>query len=1043
MIGKIKAEFEERVERRLNEVAAAIERGEVAEPISLSAFLISLAVSAALSTASYFISRAFAPKPPIRQEGNRAGERFDIMQSEHGLMIPEIYGREPGDGFGGCRFAPIIPWTTGPRPHREVSRQEVGGGKGPPSQTVTTERVTYDLDIALMWCRGPAETVAIFANADTVIDRRTGRISGVVDEDIDPDDDYDQGTLPDPAVDYERAVDRHNAAIIFDGDGVGTGVVLQGSYSSVADYPGSQTQPIDPTIQTEVDARLGANSTPAYRGRHYTKFAGFYLTRWAGTLPNFTGVHQHESIATLEDFCDAMCERVGMESGDYDFSALSGIDLRGLLIAGRRYQPREVLEVAARVFNFYFCETVDGQLVGRLQDEAAALTIADTEIGWIAGEVEEGQTLPELGTTVPDETTLPRRIDVKYVDPQKEFEPNLQTAARQITTGVDEQVLEVQITMLDSEAREVAQRELYQEHVEGTRHRYTLPWTYLYLDPGRVIQINRAEGFSHSIRTQGIKGGVSLLDFDGFAVETAVFTQPAVGDGGTGFEQPPVPIPAMSVAVLLDTPLLRDKDATENNGLGFVWGAVPRTGGSQTWQGAALYVNKFGWEKLDETALPATVGKVVATNVAATPDHHGIDSTGFITVDLYGDATLESVSAADIAAGANAAAVGEKVIQFLLATRVGGHPNRWTIALIYWGRRGTETLLAAPAVGETFMLLNEGVRFVPRPREDVGTTKEYRVVTAGQSLDDAATIEWTWIGRSLMPLAVAGIDTDETTGRAPRDSEGSILTTARPRSNFAEGGDEYRIRFWDDAGTEVKHAISFKEGVATAALLESHSTDKYANITRNTLTGTAGLSASVRARSLQVVRRAGNFVEATFKADDVSGGGSADLSLGYVGPAKDWRGGTVYALADYQINVEWDSVGLVHNLVARVAGAEIESVALTTAELEAGFRVRITLSGTEVRFYRDWQSSSTPPFARTPVEPTFPLRAYAAAGMSVTGAAYVEKVIMTTDPYPTTIFSADQQLEYYGTLKDPVRVTIEQYSGIREVGYGFEWTGLI
>jgi hypothetical protein len=51
--------------------------------------------------------------------------------------------------------------------------------------------------------------------------------------------------------------------------------------------------------------------------------------------------------------------------------------------------------------------------------------------------------------------------------------------------------------------------------------------------------------------------------------------------------------------------------------------------------------------------------------------------------------------------------------------------------------------------------------------------------------------------------------------------------------------------------------------------------------------------------------------------------------------------------------------------------------------------------------------------------------------------------MMTTNPLPTTVISADTQNELYGSLKAPLRVRLRQHSGVREIGYGLPFERMI
>lgn len=770
---------------KLQQLKDALKAGEVRDPFSGTIFagwLIGSIISTGVSIGTALLTRAFAPKPKPIERGRMTGEL--IINSEQGVMIPEVYGGDPGDGKGGCRIAPQIIWTSGIRKTINTTRQPVGGGKGG-GKTQEVREITYDIDLALQWCRGPALNKKIIANVDVIYEQE-GTTTGIFDPGVNPDDPFDDLFPPDPQDDYDRPLLRHGAALTVGAQNVRTGITAHGGYSPVALYPGNLTQLQDPIIQAAVDALLGANSTPAYRRRNYTVHGNFSLSRFGNAVPNYTGILEHETLKTLSAIYGEFCTRVGLSGTDYDFTALAGVDVRGLLISGRRYQPSEVIEGTARIYNAYVAE-IDGKITGKLQGAASGGTIDDSELGWLEGDADEEGPLPELDTTLANEISLPRRVDVKFFDPDKDFEQNDQGDSRQITTGEDEQTLDVQLTLTAEEAREIATRELYQEYVEGTRHRFTLPWTYLYLNPGDLITIPRDEGFTHVVRLTSIRGGIGVLECEAQAVESAVFTQSSIPDGGTGFEQPPVPIPAMSIVALLDVPLLRDIDNTTNNGIGFYACATPRTGVDQVWQGASLYVFKVSdYERVADFPLSATMGRQVLANgsgvaLPAVTDWTVFDNTNTVTVDLYGtEKTLESLAEIDVLNGGNACLVGSEVIQFRTATRVGGQPNRWTLSGLLRARRGTESSVSAHVLNERFILLDSAVQFVPLNLQDLNVQRTYKCVSVGQSLDDGASVLFTWIGEGLKPLSPARVE-------GHRNAANDLLIRSVLRSRIGQG----------------------------------------------------------------------------------------------------------------------------------------------------------------------------------------------------------------------------------------------------------------
>jgi hypothetical protein len=921
MISEIKETYEELKARKRAELEGAIARGEIADPFSLSAFFVTLAISAAVSTASYFVSRALTPKQRL-QQGKLSGS-LQLQNSEQGLMIPEIYGASPdvtltagsnptyqnvtncstgaggaltknaggsslwnagashnvsvtsghdaffeftvgsgyacagfsttasplsgntdfkyglqwnpdgsvtikhsntllvanattwaaGDRFrvelrsgrfraykgsaeirpqnfvpptptyplwmgvgiqvvgagvteakvkidniglpsnagrGGVKVPAIIVWTSGIRKNVSTTEQPTGGGKGG-GQTTTVENITYDIDLGLMWGRGPNKLLREFANADVLIDQVTTSLlpSGVYDPGTGADPDYDPEVPPDPKLNYPISLQRVDGDIDVGVDNVGSGTI-QGGGSLFTIYEGNATQDPDPTIEADIDAKYGTGSTPAYRNHSLTVHKNFLLSRWGGIVPNMTAVWEHATLKTLDGIYASLTERVGLTSADYDYDALSTINCRGLLIAGRLFSPAEVIDSEEiQTAYSYFVTEGEGQIIGYAEGTEPSVTISDTEVGWLDSDEDLRDIVPEVESRIAQESSLARQVDVKFIDPDNQWDPNTQSAKRQITDGVGVQLLEVQLCLLADEARAVAQRKLYKDYVAGTAHKFTLPWTYMHLFPGYKIIINRAEGFTHVMRLESISGGVGVLECEGIAFEPEVYNQPAVG-AFNGLPDLNIQVPAMTVLMLLDIPIIRDGDASFNDGLLQYAVGTPRTGFDQSWKGFALYISRLNeWRPLITSDVPGTIGTVVsATSLSTDPDT--IDHAGSIVVDLYGTTmTLASVAEADI--GLNLALAGDMVFNFATATQVAGFPNRWTLTALLNGQKHTVPEISLVAAGNRFVLLDAAVKPVPMQESDINQLMSYRAITSGQSLGDAATVTHVWEAISLKP----------------------------------------------------------------------------------------------------------------------------------------------------------------------------------------------------------------------------------------------------------------------------------------------------
>lgn len=670
-------------------------------------------------------------------------------------------GDPPNAGRGGIKIGPSIVWTSGIRKIVTVSEQPVQGGKGG-SRSQTVENTSYLIDLRLNGPRGPARLIREYANADIIIDQydQSANPSGVYDPDVAPDSPYDPLIPPSPQTSYPIPVYRVDNDIPFDGDDVGGGTI-QGGSSSFVIYPGNDTQDPDPTEEADVDAQYGAGSTTAHRDVAGTVHTNFDLSRWGGIVPNFNQVWEHATLKTLDTIYGSLCERVNVlaANDDYDFTGLSAIASRGMRIAGRLFQPAEIMDSPEIQLAYsYFVTEAEGQIVGYAEGDEPTLTIDDTEVGWLDGESDVPDIIPELDSILASEINLPREMIVKSISPDDDWDLNTQTARRQITEGVTTELLEIEIAQLNDERRATAQRGLYRKYVAGTAHKFTLPWTYLYIFPGYKIIINRAEGFTHTFRLTQFDGGIGVCNCEGVALEPETFNQPATGSTSPGYV-PPQAIPAMTVMSLLDTPLLRDGDITNNDGVGWYVVGTPRTGFDQAWPGFNLLMFKNNeWGFKAESRLPGTIGTVVSVTSLST-DPTTIDAVGEIVVDLYGTTqTLSSVTEPDIEGGANLALAGGMVFNFADAVQEAGFPNRWTLTTLLNGQKGTDHLISAVAADDRFVLLNEAVKFVPMEIEDLNVEYDYRAVTVGQSLDDAATIPAVWTGEGLRESKVTDLN---------------------------------------------------------------------------------------------------------------------------------------------------------------------------------------------------------------------------------------------------------------------------------------------
>jgi len=167
-------------------------------------------------------SMLFAPNMPDIQ-GPRMGD-LKVQASTYGTMIPIYYGTARGAGQ--------VIWSSD---LIETSHEEEAGGKGGPSQSVTT--YTYSVNCAVGVCEGEITGIRrIWANGDLIYDQSTGNLGPT------------------------------------------------GQSSNIRVYTGSETQVADSLLESY----LGAGNVPAHRGLAYVVFENLQLEKYGNRIPNFS-----------------------------------------------------------------------------------------------------------------------------------------------------------------------------------------------------------------------------------------------------------------------------------------------------------------------------------------------------------------------------------------------------------------------------------------------------------------------------------------------------------------------------------------------------------------------------------------------------------------------------------------------------------------------------------------------------------------------------------------------------------------------------------
>ena len=371
------------------------------------------------------------------------------------------------------------------------------------------------------------------------------------------------------------------------------------------------------------------------------------------------------------------------------------------------------------------------------------------------------------------DSQLPSKVTVQYLDASREYAVTSQYYQRTSTPAVNAVEQELAIVMTADDAAKVAEIQTFRAWLERTSSSFSLPPIYQQLEPADVITIIAPDA-SYELRL----GETNMtpegrLECKAAPNRAALYNSSAVGGEVPGPDGT-IGLPGASLFIPLDIPVV---DETLQNAPGFV-GVM--TGYSSNWPGGLVVCsNDNGQTFTDLQAYQglATIGYARGTlpvNSGALVDQRTL------VVDLI-SGELDSITRDQMLAGANYAAYGAdqrwEIVRFQNAVLQAD--GSYALSGFARGQRGTEWASGLHAAGDAFVLLEDPDNaFIGMPVESLGLARLYRGITAGDSIDDATDVNFTYRGVNLRPLSPVY-------PRGVRDSSGNLAVSATRRSRLS------------------------------------------------------------------------------------------------------------------------------------------------------------------------------------------------------------------------------------------------------------------
>lgn len=538
-------------------------------------------------------------------------------------------------------------------------------------------------------------------------------------------------------------------------------------------YTGSEDQPVDPLIA----AAEGAEAAPAYRGIAYVVFEDLALAAFGNRIPALSfEVEADDAPVTIgaiaADLSDG--EVIDQTMTQVDGYVADGASVRGAIEALGALAPLSLREAAGRL---------------ALSDQAALpIALAADDLGAST----DGKRAPRQSIERRARDQSPDAVAIRHQDGARDGQDGLQyaTAGGQ---GLRTEAIDLPVALSGAAAMAAAMRRLKRLRAARQSLKLSLPWRAIGLRPGDIVTV---PGLGPRWRIDRWSYERHRIELGLVAEPDGAVSVPAVASGRSIVA--PDAASGATVPLLLDLPPL--EDAADH---------VPRlaiaaAGTAAGWRRAALSLSLddgASWRAIGETAAPAMIGTVLTSEGAPTATL--VQRHGSIDVELLHDGMwLESRDLAAVLAGANAAMLGEELIQFTTATPIG--PCRFRLSGLLRGRRGSEAAMAVHPPGTRFALIErESLILYDLPSSAVGSTIRLVAHGAGDGPDGIAQ-SIVFRGRAIRPPAPVHL-------RAARQSDGTIRFGWVRRSRTGWG--------WQDAidaplGEESER---YRLSIATAA----------------------------------------------------------------------------------------------------------------------------------------------------------------------------------------------------------------------------------
>ena len=433
--------------------------------------------------------------------------------------------------------------------------------------------------------------------------------------------------------------------------------------------------------------------------------------RYTGS-PGFAGSYQAPSLRTV---VSSLCDYADIT---YDASKLSGSDVCEFTI-GQSTSVRGILEQLSLAYQFDMVNS--GGVLKFIPRHAVAIrTIELSDMGY-----SDGGTPPAPYTAKRFQgIDLPKQVTLTYFAADVDYNEYSQNAELFTYEEGQNVELRVPVTLSHTRAKQLAELSLVNSHLERMNYKFNTTYKFIDVEPGDIL--NSPMGLIRILKIAEMNEGILEFEACDAGDDAALLAS-------TMNVQAPAPLNNKVVKIgksgvmWIDPTNLNDQDKSVR-----IYAAVHGFG-AQSWTGAAIYMsedNGQSYEQIGSSNREATLG--IVESPVPNADYHVWDLSTQIVVKLK-TGTLLPKSEIAVLNGDNFAQIGQELIGFCNADLIGDKTYR--LSKLLRGRQGTESFVGTHKSNELFALVDAGLIRIDLDDADRGTTKKFKVVTIGSSLD--------------------------------------------------------------------------------------------------------------------------------------------------------------------------------------------------------------------------------------------------------------------------------------------------------------------